>query len=336
MKKPSSSRTSKLANRLILLLSLLLAGLFLFLALRGLDWVTFIQILQNGDYKYLPLIFILSSLAYLIRALRWTTFLSAGKKLSLNDVFWANMVGYLGNAYLPARAGEVLRSVFLGSKSRLGTSFVLATALAERLLDVIALVLIGTTCLLWQNGNRISPELVIAIWTMAFFSVAGLIVMIAAPFQEKLILSFIIWLPLPPKIATFLSEQTSRFLVGMRSLQDWHRLIKFILLTGAIWLTDAFGTTVGVRIISQIISIEQALILLSALGLSSAIPSTPGFVGVYQFIAIIVMTPFGFSRADALAYIIIAQLLNYIVVSFWGVLGLWQINRSKQSLNIEA
>jgi hypothetical protein len=37
--------------------------------------------------------------------------------------------------------------------------------------------------------------------------------------------------------------------------------------------------------------------------------------------------PFGFSRADALAYILIAQLLNYLVVSFWGLLGLWQVQR---------
>jgi hypothetical protein len=72
----------------------------------------------------------------------------------------------------------------------------------------------------------------------------------------------------------------------------------------------------------------QSLILLSALGLSSAIPSTPGYVGVYQFVAVTVLVPFGFSRAEALAFILISQVLNYLVVSFWGLIGLWQVNKN--------
>ena len=90
---------------------------------------------------------------------------------------------------------------------------------------------------------------------------------------------------------------------------------------------DAVGATIGVRIISQTLSLGQALILLSALGLSSAVPSTPGYVGVYQFVAVAVLVPFGFSRSDALAYILISQILGYLVVSFWGLLGLWQLNK---------
>jgi len=41
--------------------------------------------------------------------------------------------------------------------------------------------------------------------------------------------------------------------------------------------------------------------------------------------------PFGFSRSDALAYILILQVMNYAVVTFWGLLGLWQLNRSGKS-----
>lgn len=240
------------------------------------------------------------------------------------------MVGYLGNAYLPARAGELLRSAFLGRKSGLGTSFILATALVERLLDVIALVLIGSISLLSQ-GN-IPSVLENAVRVMVVTSAIGLTIVITAPFQENLILRVLTWLPLPGKFSRFISGQASRFLVGMRSLQNWRRLMTFILLTGAIWSVDALGTMIGVGIISQNLTIWQAFILLSALGLSSALPSTPGYLGVYQFVAVTVLVPFGFSPSQALAYIIIAQILNYVVVSFWGLIGLWQINKGKQSL----
>jgi uncharacterized protein (TIRG00374 family) len=241
------------------------------------------------------------------------------------------MVGYLGNSFLPARAGELLRSAFLGRKTGLGTSFVLATALTERLLDAVALVLLGSVALLSQAS--MGSLLASALRLVAIAALAGLAVIIIAPFQEALILRLAARLPLPQQISRPLAEQIGRFLTGMRSLHSWRRLGLFVLLTFGIWLVDALGTTIGVRIVWQSLNVAQAMVLLAGLGLSSAVPSTPGYVGVYQFIAVSVLVPFGFSRADALAYILIAQVLNYLVVSFWGLIGLWQINRSAPALD---
>ena len=116
--------------------------------------------------------------------------------------------------------------------------------------------------------------------------------------------------------------------MGMRSLHNTRKLVSFILLTAVIWLLDGLGNMLGVHIISQSLSLGQALILLAALGLSSAISSTPGYIGVYQFVAVSVLVPFGFSRPAALAYILISQGIGYLVVSFWGLIGLWQGNRT--------
>jgi hypothetical protein len=37
-----------------------------------------------------------------------------------------------------------------------------------------------------------------------------------------------------------------------------------------------------------------------------------------------VLTPFGFTRTDAIAYILLFQALNYVVLLCWGLLGLGQ------------
>jgi uncharacterized protein (TIRG00374 family) len=237
------------------------------------------------------------------------------------------MVGYMGNAYLPARAGELLRSAFLGQKGALGTSFVLATALSERILDAVTLVLIGSVSLISQGS--MPPALANGVRVMAVAGLLGLAVILLAPFQESRIVRILGRLPLPEKISQTISRHTVRFLSGMRSLQNAPRMLTFAGLTAIVWLIDALGACVGARIISQTLSLSQALVLLAALGLSSAIPSTPGYVGVYQFVAVTVLVPFGFSRSDALAYILISQVFNYVVVSFWGLLGLWQLNRSR-------
>ena len=72
----------------------------------------------------------------------------------------------------------------------------------------------------------------------------------------------------------------------------------------------------------------MAFLLIAGLGLGSALPSTPGYVGIYQFVTVTILTPFGFSRTDAIAYILVAQALGYAVIGFWGSLGFWRYRRA--------
>jgi glycosyltransferase 2 family protein len=308
-------------------LALLLAAVLLYFTLRGLDWKSFWATIKNGRYEIFLITIPIASLNYFIRAIRWSVFIHSEKKVSVISIFWANMVGYMGNAYLPARAGELLRSVFLGREKGLGVSFVLATALTERALDVIALVIIGSIAMLGQSS--ISAELQNAVRVTAIVGIVALLAILVMPHQKDLITKVLHTFRVPEKILTMLTEQISRFLIGLSSLKNPRRFIGFTALTIVIWLVDAIGNVIGVHIIGQNLNIGQALILLAALGLSSAIPSTPGYIGVYQFVAVVVLVPFGFSRSDALAYILISQILSYIIITFWGLIGLWQINKSK-------
>ena len=175
--EPAPSTPSR--NLWLTLFTFGLAALLLYLALRGVNWKAFLETLRQGRYYLLPLLFIWSSLVYFIRAMRWRVLLSAERQIRPLTVFWANMAGYLGNSFLPARAGELVRSLALGHKTGINTSFVLATALTERMLDVIALVLIGALALSALPG--ISPALTPALQGMAVFSGIGLLVVLLAP-----------------------------------------------------------------------------------------------------------------------------------------------------------
>ena len=61
----------------------------------------------------------------------------------------------------------------------------------------------------------------------------------------------------------------------------------FSALTAAIWLLDATITILGARALGLQFSYPVAR-LLAGLGLGSALPSPPGFVGIYQFVAVTV------------------------------------------------
>jgi hypothetical protein len=84
---------------------------------------------------------------------------------------------------------------------------------------------------------------------------------------------------------------------------------------------DGVGTIILGHALHLKITITQSILLIASLGLSSAIPSTPGYVGIYQFVAINVLEPFGITNANALALIIFLQVTNLITVSIWGWAG---------------
>jgi hypothetical protein len=44
------------------------------------------------------------------------------------------------------------------------------------------------------------------------------------------------------------------------------------------------------------LTLSQALLLLAAMGLASAVSSTLGYVSIYQFVVVTVLAPFGFSE----------------------------------------
>src|SRR5687768_4762066 len=159
-------------SRVIFWTSILLTTLFLYLALRGLNWKAFVLTLWNTDYKYLPLIFLWGSVSYWIRALRWRTLLTAKKQIPLLNVFWANIAGYLGNNILPARAGEFIRAAYLSKQNGISALFVLATGLVERLMDVIALIILGSVSL--SMTDILSTPIRAALQTMSAVGIFGL------------------------------------------------------------------------------------------------------------------------------------------------------------------
>ena len=117
----------------------------------------------------------------------------------------------------------------------------------------------------------------------------------------------------------------------MRAFHNVNRVLRFMALTTVIWLVDALTAIVVAMSFGFVLTLPQAAVLLAALGLASALPSTPGYLGIYQFVAVTVLKPFGLNQNQALVFILAFQAVIYIVVVLWGLLGLWRLRVSKTS-----
>ena len=303
----------------------MLAAVLLYLSVRGVEWGRVWRTIASAQWRYIAGAIGFTIFSFFMRALRWRILLNAEAHFRFGTVFWANSAGYLGNNFLPARAGEVIRSVLISSRSTLSKTYVLTTALGERLMDAIALVLWSSLALMGVNPKPQWMEDVSR--TMAVLAGAGAVAIMVLPHTGDLLEKVVIRVPLPGRIRSVLLGLTEQVLQGLRAFHDWRRFGGFVCLTVVIWMSDSFGAITGARALGIGLSFRVAMLLLAGLGLSSALPSTPGYVGIYQFVAVTVLTPFGISRDGALAYILVAQALGYAVVLLFGLPALYKLQR---------
>ena len=302
------------------ILSALLAAVLLWWALRGVEWKRVAGIIGHADWVLAAAAAAMSCFSLVLRGLRWRILLNAAGRFSVGTVFWANSAGYLGNNLLPARAGEVIRSFLISSRSNLSRTYVLTTALSERLMDVVALVLWSSLLLVGVNPKpRWMEDLA---RTLAVLAAAGGAAIAILPHTGRLLEKILLRIPMPARVRGIALRLAEQVLSGMRAFHDWRRFAGFAGLTVLIWLSDAVGVMALGRALNLAIPFATAFLLLAGLGLGSALPSTPGYVGIYQFVAVTVLGPFGVSRDAALAFILVAQAVGYVVVLILGLPGI--------------
>ena len=308
------------------ILSVPLAAALLYLSLRGVDWKVVWRTIAGARWGFLAAGCGCSCFSFFLRSLRWRILLNAGERLSVGLVFRASAAGYLGNNFLPARAGELVRTFVISAHSSLSKTYVLTTALSERLMDVIALVLWSSLVLL---GAGAKPRWIADLSrTTAIVAAAGALAIALLPHTEGLCRNLLRRLALPSALRERLLHFADQVLLGVRAFHNVGRLLGFTALTVAIWMTDACGTILTAYALHLYFSFTVAVLLLTGLGLGSALPSTPGYVGIYQFVAVTVLTPFGIGRDAALAYILVAQALGYVVTLALGLPSLYWIQAS--------
>ncbi|MDL1900494.1 flippase-like domain-containing protein [Anaerolineae bacterium CFX9] len=327
---PLSSGTPRRKIPWTFVIAVILAVVLLYLALRNVDWDEMLTTLRSGRVEFLAAGAASLVFAYLLRSLRWRVLLTAEKPLSVETVFWGTWVGYLGNAVLPARAGELIRSFLIARRGDLNVAYVLATAVTERIFDAIVLVLLvfGSVFAL----PSVPDWLTNASLVMGVVGIVGIIALFLTPRLEPFFRGILMRLPLPHGLREKLLDLMSRFLVGMRAFQQPRRALFFTALTIVIWSVDVIVAMCVAGAFGMTFTIPQTLLLLAALGLSSAAPSTPGYVGIYQFVAVTVLPPFGFTESQAIAFILAFQAVTYLMVLFWGGVGLWRLNVRRSEL----
>lgn len=143
-------KPSLLKNILTVLISIAIAGLFLWLALKGFDFDKIKGSLQKANYLWVAFAGFFGVSAYWFRAIRWNLLLEPmGHEISNSNSLWSLSFGYLMNLTIP-RSGEVARSTALYGVEKVPVDKSFGTIILERVVDLVCMGIFALLTLIFK------------------------------------------------------------------------------------------------------------------------------------------------------------------------------------------
>jgi glycosyltransferase 2 family protein len=249
----------------------------------------------------------LYALATILRGERWLRLLRHGRaSLSRMDAYAITTVGYMGNNALPARAGDVLKAVLSARESGTPTTDGFGTLVAERVLDVAALVLVFTVLVATLN-----LPLGIEGWKLALVGLALVLAVGAAAFLGR-----------DTGAGRRLRALAARLLAPTRRL--WSATGAGLLaLSIALWLVEGSVYAVLGAVAGLQLSLLDGLYIMALANLVALVPAAPGYVGTFDAAVILgVRLVAGGTHAAALAYVVVVRFVLFVPITVVGLAAL--------------
>lgn len=250
---------------------------------------------QKADLRFVMLSVFFGVLSHLSRAYRWKFLLSPlGYQPRFINSVLAVLIAYIANLGIP-RSGEILRATTLSSYENIPFEKAFGTIVAERLVDLLILLIFVLTALVLQFDiiwsvlaeKKISPAQLLLVFTL--FAVGYLAV-------KKLFVRS--QHPVVLRIKNFFLGLTE----GILSLKTMPNKGVFIGHTLFIWI----------MYLAMFYVIKWTVPATASLGLSAILPAfvvggltisaTNGGVGIYPFSVALVLSTFGISNESGLAF----------------------------------
>ncbi len=307
-----------------LLLGILLSALFLWFALRGLDWRAVGAVLRDMHWEYLILAVGIWSLGLAARAVRWRALM--GFRTPHVQTFHILNIGFLINNTLPFRVGELARAYLIGRETSTVSGWAaLSTILAERLLDMLAVVLMLAAVLpvlvvdpaAIRGGALLGGIAILGFCVLLFFAYR--------PDAAHCLLAFVL-ARVPMLRRLNLESLLDRILDGLHPLTTSKGLIGALAWTAIAWLPSTAGSwalALAFPGLPQTPVMRAALTLsVVAASFSIIIPFTLASVGPFEAAAVFALLTAGIPQESAVAYALIWHAGVVITYAAWGIFGL--------------
>lgn len=280
-----------------------------------------------GDVKSVSLIWLglavsAALIAHVFRALRWQLMIKplSNSKPGFLNVFNALMVGYLVNLALP-RAGELARCVWLAKKEKLETTSLVGSVIAERIVDLITLLVLVLISLLMY------PQILLGIFNFtalialvqAKLWLVGLVLFLSFAFLALIVKFTKKDSPLVLRLKGLIQKLWKGFL-SIKHIKD---PLSFVFFTVLIWVFYIASTYIGFKMLQQTVALTffDALLTVVAASFGMVAPIQGG-IGAFHFMVSSCLILLGIKGSTALVYATVLHAAQTLLTALFGLLAL--------------
>ncbi|CAN5810758.1 lysylphosphatidylglycerol synthase transmembrane domain-containing protein [soil metagenome] len=269
------------------------------------------------------------------RAVRWGVLLLPTGRVPFRPRFASTLIGFAANNILPARVGEFARALSLSKLTsvRLGAS--LATLVVERLFDgvvVVALLFVAMSAPDFPAGTiagidpRAAARLFAVLMSVIAVALGGLVV---APESALRFAERVSNAVLPLRVRHPVLDALRSFIGGLAVLRSGKLFLLSLGLACAQWIFTAFSFLLGFWAFGiHEVGLAGAIFLQSLIGLSVAIPSSPGFFGPFEAAAKVGLGLWGVGPDKAISFAVGFHLGGFIPTTLIGLYYVWRLGLS--------
>lgn len=331
-----------------LILGFAVSILALYLAFRNVPFNDLIIYLASINYVWILPAVVVILLSFALRAYRWKIILESAGKISFWQSFHPLMIGFMINCILPGRVGEIARPVILQKKENIPFSTGLATVGAERMFDVGMLIILFAMLLatieIDPNINivfgkyHLNKTTLMAVGEGTFKLLLLLIVgiaMVAFNKTRKIINDLITRMPgmfffagpefkkkMQKKIGEPLVRVVENFATGFTLVKYPMKICVCFGLSVVIWGLAAFSyylVSLGCPGIE--LSFVEITAMMIIICFFIALPSVPGYWGIWEAGGVFALLLFGVSSKDAAGFTLANHAIQIFPVIFVGLIS---------------
>jgi uncharacterized protein (TIRG00374 family) len=297
------------------------------------------------NYIWLPPTIMIVVLCFFIRAFRWRIILESSRNISFMQAYHPMIIGFMMNCVLPGRVGELARPAILKKKENLSFATGLATVAAERVFDICFLVLF---LVITFSALKIEPDLNLKFGAydlnretlegilsgmvkLGIALIAGIALVSIHKFR-KLVNQLVMAIPglfffagqrfrtaLSDKICRPLTGFIENIALGFHLIRYPKKLMSCFILSFLVWGCHALSYYLfargcpGIDLTFMEMSAHMIIIMFFI-----ALPSVPGFWGLWEAAGMFALSLFGVAGKDAAGFTLANHAIQVFPVIIMG------------------
>jgi uncharacterized protein (TIRG00374 family) len=320
-----STSTKQTSGWLRLVAGVAFSILALWIILRNVDLQQTYAAWQEMDLRYFPPALLLFVATVVARAFAWRTIL--GDRITVGKAFFTENEGYFLNNVLPFRLGEAGRALILNLTTKLSFWEVFSTIVVERIFDMAIMAGLLLSTLVFVSGAEWALDAALMVGGLVVVGFAALFLIARSPDGVETIYQKITtrW----PRLQQWGAEKLKLFLQGLQTLREPKRfglVLCWMLIT---WTLNVSWYWVLLRAFVPEAEFLWAAFSVGVASLGIAVPSTPGYIGVFELATVTALGLFSIPESDAFAYALISHALYLVTTVLLGLVGF-----SRESISV--